>query len=269
VTTNEAQHQRWNDDYWTATWPRRERQTTEVTPHLLEALAPAEGERILDVGPGGGLATLAVAERVGRGEVVGVDISRTLTDLATRRARERGVTNATFTLADAQVDAVPGAPFDAVVSQFGVMFFDDPRAAFANIRAQVVAGGRLVFVCWRAPDLNPWFIGPALAAFLPAPPAPPGEFVPGPFAFADPVATARMLVAAGWARVECRPLDLVATSERDAVVEDDYLRFLGVAEDDLAAARAAVDATLRPYERSDGRLDVPLAVHVVRALNQG
>ena len=66
-------------------------------------------------------------------------------------------------VADVQRETVPGGPFDAVISQFGVMFFDEPETAFTNIRRQLVDGGRLAFACWRAPDLNPWFPGPALA----------------------------------------------------------------------------------------------------------
>ncbi len=266
MSANNAERARWNDDYWTTVWPKRERLTTMVTPYLLEALAPRDGEAVLEVGPGGGLATLEMAARVGAGHVTGADVSVALTDLARRRASERGVANVTYHVLDVQEEDVPGAPFDAVASQFGVMFFDHPGRAFARLRAQVTPRGRLAFACWRAPELNPWFTGPALGRFVAPPPPPaPGASPTGPFALADPAATAQMLEGAGWRGVSIEPVDLVATVEADTLVDDGMMRFLGVADADLAAARGAVEAHLARLAHADGLFEAPLAFQVVTA----
>lgn len=263
---NEAERARWNDDYWTSVWPKRERLTTMVTPYLLDALGARDGESVLDVGPGGGLGTLAIAARVGGGHVTGADVSVALTDLARRRADEAGAANVTYHVLDVQEEDVPGAPFDAVASQFGVMFFDHPERAFARLHAQVTTRGRLAFACWRAPELNFWFTGPAVAPFVaPPPPLAPGASPTGPFALADAAQTAAMLESAGWRDVAIEPVDLVAVVEADTLVDDGNLRFLGVAESDLAPARDAVAAHLAPLRRPDGRLDAPLAFAIATA----
>jgi len=268
VAGNEAEHQRWNDEYWTSAWPQRERLTSVVTEYLVERLAPRPGERILDVGSGGGTATLALAGRVGTGSVVGADISHALTDLARERARARGATNVSFVVADAQDDALPGDPFDAVASQFGVMFFEDPVRAFANLRAHVVAGGRLGFACWRATERNPWFLGAVLAPYVEAPPPPaPGASPTGPFALSDPERTASLLTSAGWSTVTWEGCDAEAEVDVEVLTDDDYLRYMGVAEGDLDSARGAVDGHLAPLRRDNGRLVVPLSFFIFSAFN--
>ena len=62
---NEHERRRWNDEGWVAVWPKRERLTDAITPYLLDALALRPGERVLDVGSGGGKATIAAARAVG------------------------------------------------------------------------------------------------------------------------------------------------------------------------------------------------------------
>jgi len=59
---------------------------------------------------------------------------------------------------------VPGAPFDAALSRFGVMFFSDPVAAFANLRAQLRPGARVTLAAWGPAAENPWFRVPARIA---------------------------------------------------------------------------------------------------------
>lgn len=168
---NEAEQARWNDDYWTTVWPRRERLTDQVTPKLLAHLEPQPGDAVLDVGCGGGRTTIAIGKAVGpTGRAVGYDLSGPLLDLATRRAEEEGSGNTRFVRDDAQTAAFEGAPFDAATSQFGVMFFDEPATAFANICRHVQPGGRLAFACWQPASANPWNVGAMLAPFAPPPP---------------------------------------------------------------------------------------------------
>ncbi len=126
------------------------------------------------------------------GRVVGLDFSDALVVLAKRRSETSSVT---FSLGDAQVDRAPGAPFDVAASQFGVMFFEDPVAAFANIASQLAPGGRLGFSCWQRVEDNPWWLTGVLAGFLTEPPRTPPTA--GPFSLCDPERVATLLGAAG------------------------------------------------------------------------
>jgi len=265
---NESERRRWNDDAWAAAWPKREPLTTAVTDVLLGQVRLRQGEKVLDVGTGGGVAALAAAEAVGDGAVVGADISAPLIELARRRGEERGVANASFVVADVQQQTVPGGPFDAAISQFGVMFFDEPETAFANIRKHMAGGGRLGFACWGAPDRNPWFPVPALvlAGVLP-PPAPPapGKSPTHPFSLCDAQRTAAILRASGWREVSSSSHELVVAVEREAIVDEEALGFFGVPADSLEAASQAIERQLAPLTREDGRIDAPLAFQVFTA----
>lgn len=177
---------------------------------LTDAAFPGAGREVLDIGCGAGATTLAMARRLGaEGLALGVDISEPLVAAARGRAEAEGLRSAAFVLADAQThDFDPGA-FDAVVSRFGVMFFDDPEAAFANIRRALVPGGRLAFVAWRSPADNPFMTTAARAVAPFVPPAPPpAPDAPGQFGFADGARVARILAAAGWRDIVVQPIDV-------------------------------------------------------------
>ena len=267
IESNDAERRRWNDDFWASVWPKREALTRTVTDLLMTAVAPRAGERVLDVGSGGGATTIAAGRLVGdTGAAVGADISAPLVALARRRAADAGAANVSFSVADVQHDSVGGAPFDVALSQFGVMFFDEPVTAFANIRRHLRPGGRLGFACWLPIERNPWFVGPALAGFAPPPPPPaPGKSATGPFSLADPGRVAAILGQAGWTAVEDTPHDLIAHVDRDAIVDDGQLRFLGVPAESFDAASHAVDAHLEQLRAGDGRIDAPLAFQIVTA----
>lgn len=120
------------------------------------------GDRVLDVGCGGGETTLEIAGRVGpRGSVTGVDISLPMLTHALESARAAGAGQATFVLGDAQTAMLGEGLFDQLFSRFGVMFFDDPEAAFRNLRRSLRSGGRFTFLCWRAMTDNPLMRVPA------------------------------------------------------------------------------------------------------------
>ena len=128
-----------------------------------------------------------------------------LLQLARRRAAEAGATNARFVEVDMQTGAVGPEPFDVAVSQFGVMFFDEPLAAFAAVRRRAGAGGRLVFACWPDVERNPWHVGTALRPLLPPPPLPaPGKSPVGPFAFGDDEYVRDLLEGAGFGASRAR-----------------------------------------------------------------
>jgi SAM-dependent methyltransferase len=175
---------------------------------VLDKAGLAAGDRVLDVGCGAGAATFEAARRLGPdGRCVGVDISPALLDLARRRATEAGEARVAFVQADAQVHGFE-TPFDAVVSRFGVMFFPDPVAAFANLRRAIKAGGRLTFAAWRGPQDNAISLVPldAAAPLLPAVPRFEAD-APGRFGFADPDRMRTILADSGWGDIEIAPLD--------------------------------------------------------------
>lgn len=181
---------------------------------------PGPGARVLDVGCGAGATTLDMARRVGPdGRAVGVDVSDALLELARQRARAEAVDNLDFVRADAATHDFGAPTFDAAISRYGVMFFEDPDAAFANLRRAVRPGGGLTFACWRSAAENPLTLVPleAAAPFLPEPPRAPADG-PGRFAFADPDRVRGILDRSGWRQVAIEPLDVVTPVSFDELL---------------------------------------------------
>ena len=266
-TTNAIERQRWNSDYWASVWPKRQRLTNVVTDILLDQVALVQGQRVIDIGSGGGTASAAAARRVGaRGAVVGADISVPLVDFARRRARDQGLVNVSFVVADAQHDTIPGAPFDAAISQFGVMFFDEPVTAFRNIRRHLVPAARISFACWQSVEQNPWWTGPALADLVPAPPLAPGKSPTGPFSFSQPDRVSEILTASGFNEISRSAYEVVVNVDRETIIDEEWLAFQGIPEPSFDDARRRIDEHLEPLTRGDGRIDAPLAFQVFTAV---
>ena len=264
---NESERERWNDERRYTVWPKRERLTDTVTPLLMEALSPAVGERVLDVGCGGGRSALAAARTVGSGgSVVGLDLSEGLLRLAEDRRADSDVENVTFVLGDAQVERLPGPPFDAATSQFGVMFFDDPVGAFANIRGHLRGGGRLVFACWQPLEANPWFFYEAVKPFVPPPPPrDPGAVAPGPFAFGDAAYVTSVLEDAGFVDVVRAPHELSPEVPVDTVLDELQLTAMGVPEDELDEAMEAAGEYMARFAVDSGLWRFPIAFQIFSA----
>jgi SAM-dependent methyltransferase len=203
--------------YWSGEGGRRwlagetfvERSIGRFGAAALAAAAPRPGERVLDVGCGTGGTSVALAQAVGAtGVVLGIDVSPPLRADARRRAEAAGTGHAAFLEADAQRHPFAPGQFDLVFSRFGVMFFPDPVAAFANIKRGAREGARMAFVCWRRLEDNPWAAIPFAAAkpHLPALLAPDPED-PGPYSFGDSARVRRILDAAGWHDIAFERID--------------------------------------------------------------
>ncbi|WP_111429891.1 class I SAM-dependent methyltransferase [Rhodobacteraceae bacterium DSL-40] len=208
TTRNDGQHTFWNTGPGGQNWARQAGEldtlNAATTGPLLEALAPRPGEAILDAGCGAGASCLALAPLLlPGGSVTGIDFSEPLLAIAEARRAEAGIANLRFLHGDTQIHPLPEAAFDAVVSRFGLMFFDDTVAAFRNLARSLRPGGRIVFAGWAEAAANPWFSEPRAAAVArlgPVAPADPDG--PGPMAFADTARVCALMEAAGL--VACR-----------------------------------------------------------------
>jgi SAM-dependent methyltransferase len=192
-------------DKWRATLTGMEATLAPLDEPLLEALELGDGPlRIADVGCGGGGTTLALARRAPAGSVVrGFDISPALIAAARERPRDADV-DVTFEVADAAKALPVDAPFDRLASRLGVMFFDDPPAAFANLARWLAPGGRLAFVVWGRTADNPWMtsVRDAAAPVIDVPRPEPDS--PGPFRYGHPEPLLALLAGAGFRDVQAR-----------------------------------------------------------------
>ena len=275
MAANEDQIKFWNEKAgrdWTELQTRMDTNLSVAHAAIMAFAAAQPGEAVLDIGCGTGTTTMALADAVGPdGHVTGIDISRPMLDLAKSRASGRA--NISFELADASAHAFT-RQYDLLFSRFGVMFFDDPIGAFANLHRAVKPGGRLAFICWRTPAENPWASAPLAAArpLLPEQPVP-DPFAPGPFAFADPQRVLSILTDVGFHDVEIEKHDGVMPMGRDLGVIAEQTLQIGplsraVGEVDPAlrvkiaeTARGALEA----FAAADGEISPPTGCWLVRA----
>jgi SAM-dependent methyltransferase len=277
ANTDEAQ--RWDcgeqGAHWAANQARYDRMLEPFTAMILQAAALQPGRRVLDVGCGCGATTLAAARLVRPGDTVGIDLSGPMLARARAGADEAGLANAVFQQGDAQVHPFEPAAFDAVLSRFGVMFFADPVAAFANIRTAVRPGGRLSFVCWQPRSANQWLLVPGAAFAEHVPPLDPAaDDGPGMFALADSGRLRQILAAAGWR-------DIQATAKHAPLLVggggtiDDTIEFIrsgsmgrtmlaGVDANTVDRAVASLRAALAPHADAVG-VRLGAAVWLVQA----
>lgn len=185
---------------WVAQLAGMEATLAPIDAPLLDALSIAGATRFADVACGGGGTTLALARRAGAGaRVEGFDIAESLVNAARERAVAEG-SAATFAVADI-ARSLPAAPYDRVVSRFGTMFFDDPPAAFGNLRRWLSPGGRFVFAVWAPLADNPWLgvVRDVVAGLVDMPKPVPDT--PGPFRYADAGKLVALLGDAGFGAI--------------------------------------------------------------------
>ena len=163
---------------------------------LRPAWAVGAGDRVVDIGCGGGRTTREAARLAAGGSALGVDVSAAAVAHARRVAREEGVGNVAFECADAQVYPFPAGGFDLAISRFGTMFFGDPVAAFGNIGRALRPDGRLVMLVWQAEQQNEWAV--AIDGIL----GPDGESAGADaFSLGDPGTATAILDTAGFVGV--------------------------------------------------------------------
>nr|WP_235971384.1 class I SAM-dependent methyltransferase [Palleronia pontilimi] len=269
---NRAMKEFWTGDVgarWVRMAPFLDAGFAQVTQMLVTRAEPLSGRSVLDVGCGAGALSRAVACQAKH--VTGIDISATMLDAA----RAQAPANATYLEADAQTDRPPGAPFDAIVSQFGLMFFDDTVSALANLRDACAPGARLTFATWARAEDNPWFHIPRALAVRATGPLDSDPDAPGPMRMRDVPRVERWLRDAGWRDVtgETRALDLIQPGPLDQVAF--FATQVGGASSVLAhhqadkatrrAVTAEIAAAFAAYDRSDS-VHVPATVNFFTAV---
>ena len=215
MPANKQQTEAWNgpeSQHFVEHADRYDLQLEPFTHALIARALPQAHEVVLDVGCGSGATTLAAAGKAER--ATGLDLSRPLVELAMRRAQAAAVGNADFVIADAQTHDFTAETFDLLISQFGLMFFDDPVRALANIRGAIRPGGRAVFVSWQKLPANEWLmlIGEAVRRYVELPEFGGQARGPGMFSLCDVDEIATLLCAAGFEQVEyesCTPKILI------------------------------------------------------------
>lgn len=227
---------------------------------LLEHAGITAGETVLDVGCGGGVNSIEIANRVGKaGRVVGVDISAEV--LAVAEARSGHVDNLEFTEGDAASMPFDPDNFSLIFSRFGVMFFSDPVSAFANLRSSLKTEGRLVFLCWRSMEENTWMMEPARAVHEIIPPQgpPPDPDAPGPFSLGKSERVVGLLGAAGFQSIDIAAMDVGMRIGPLSNAVDFFMRMGPAAvaaadatEEQTSAIRNVLADVLKRHDTDDG-----------------
>jgi SAM-dependent methyltransferase len=247
--------------FWVAEQERYARMHAGFTKQLLAVAGPQPGERVLEVGCGFGNFALDLGRATGpSGAVLGVDVSGPMLEVAAARARD--LPQVAFLRADAQHADLSPSALDAVISQFGVMFFADHAEAFRNISKALRPGGRLVFTCWQDMAKQPRLMIPVVAALEHIPPPEFDESFWGlaAFSLADPATIEGLLSGAGFTDVSIEPV--VAAEYQGANVADtisfmrqsDFGQVLFASADPASAARGwdAVATALAEHQAPDG-----------------
>ncbi|MEU7037799.1 class I SAM-dependent methyltransferase [Streptomyces sp. NPDC046237] len=288
---NTAQSEAWNGyegRHWSDHHDRWKAVNEGFDAPLLAAAAIRPEDRVLDIGCGTGQTTRLAARAAHRGAVLGLDLSEPMLDRARELAAEEGPAGIDFRCGDAQVHPLPAAAFDVAVSRFGVMFFQDPSAAFANVGSALRPGGRIAFTCMADPSRTDWVRVLGVLGDLVPPTAPAGASgtasgasrtatgasgtastgasgdvpAPGMFSLADPGRIRRVLTSAGFEAVSVVPCEADGLWGRDAEDAAAFVLDSGPARHFLAPlgpdsaerARAEVVRSLREFERPRGVL---------------
>jgi SAM-dependent methyltransferase len=226
-----------------------------LDPVLRRACGVRLHDHVLDIGCGTGLTTRAAARAARAGSALGVDISAAAIERARELARAEGLGNAAFERADAQVHRFPGERFDLAASRFGTMFFDDPVAAFANVRRALRPAGRLVMLVWQPRERNEWDVAVRRSLAAAGDPAAPDEG-PDAFSLGDPATARHILDEAGFTDISFTAVQEPVYYGPDVGSALDWVRRF--ASTDAALKRLAPAGAARAIER----LRETLAAHL-------
>jgi SAM-dependent methyltransferase len=273
----------WDGDR-AARWVRQsaglEKQLAPVSAHLLAAAGLTPGQRVLDVGCGTGPTTRDAAVAVGpTGRVTGLDVSQDMLDAAAAVPAAAGAAPMDWLRADAAAWTPPDPPaYDVVLSRFGVMFFSNPAAAFANLARATHPGGRLAIAVWDRRDASELFTVPLRAALDAmarhgVTPEVPAED-DGAFSLHDAAAVGELLTGAGWSGVDVTAYEVAlpfggGLPAREAAVSSlevgpTRIVTTGLADDIKDAVVDAITEAFAPFDRGEGVV-LDGSIRIVRA----
>lgn len=275
---NETARNHWNVDggrVWVEFQESFDALLEPFVPMLTDLVLPQSN--VLEVGCGTGALSLALSDMAAY--VTAVDISRPMLERAQERADEILAASIDFVEADAQVDAIPGGPFDVIVSRFGVMFFDDPVGAFRNLHSVANEGAVLGFVCWQGASQQEWLRPPieATARHVAAAPEPDADpRAPGMMALADANYVTSILTDAGFRDVSCDPVTLDLRVGLPGAGVDSAIAYYEAStrsrevldqldDETRAAVRSTLRELLTPHLDAHGDVRLSGAVWFVRA----
>lgn len=233
--------------------------------YLAESVVTLAPRRVLELAAGTGIATAELVAALPGAEVVATDLNPAMVACGAAN-----VPGATWRPADAMaLDDEADGSFDAVVCQFGVMFFPDKPAAFAEAARVLAPGGTLLAAVWDVVEDSP-FPAALVSAITAALPVDPPDFVARiPHGYHDPDRIEADLRAGGLEPVSVERVVLRGTAPSAAVLADGFcrgtpLRFALQERGDLAALTAAVSAEMT-VRLGEGPVEGDLAAIVVTA----
>ena len=243
-----------------------------VTQALIEAAQIARGSAVLDLATGPGEPALAIAEFVGTaGKVLGIDPVPEMVEAARREANRRGLSNATFVVAQAEALPAQTGSFDAAVSRFGVMFFPAPVNAIREMLRVLKPGGKIAFAVWYFAERNPfhYILSRIVERYVASPP--PAEDAPDAFRYARPGKLRAIVSEAGAAEVSERVFQFTIRASvsleefwtlRTEMSESLRNKLAKLSSDQMAEVKRETLEALRAYSKA-GAVSMPAEVLIV------
>jgi ubiquinone/menaquinone biosynthesis C-methylase UbiE len=270
TVVNTHQAQAWNDyegQHWADEHERYNRANDGMNQPLLDAAAITDTDQVLDIGCGTGRTTRLAARLATHGHAIGLDLSGPMLARARDLAAAEGIDNATFQQGDAQVYPLPDSGFDVAISRGGVMFFDDPVAAFGNINRALRPAGRLAFVAPKDNSMSGDFARALAPLWHLMRRNGQRATSPGPTSLGSPDRIAEVLGAAGFTDVDSTSITVNMVFGDNAADAVEFIFAMGpmrfnladIAQADIDRTKTEVIDSLRPYEQAEGvRLTVEM-----------
>ena len=229
---NDDQHEFWNKGIgqkWVKEDNSMNERFTILTKEFFKRAKIEKGDKVLDIGCGGGITSFETSKILGNdGYVLGADISKILLDLA--KKNYSNIKNLEFKYCDVQNYEFEKNSFSKVISRFGVMFFENPIKAFQNINNAIQDGGSLHFVCWTNVMENEFFTAAANIIIRHLDRGfPELTRAPGPFAFSEKKYVKQILNAAGFENIKVEKVYTLISTNDSAEKDGNLLFNIGLA----------------------------------------